>query len=505
MNSADDESLQERHERVINEATTDVSFKQWIDGEPTSTHSGETFSPRDPAADVPIVPVARGSEQDVNDAVAAAHQAYDDVWSETSPGERLDYLFEWMDHLRDHSEELARLLSLEVGKPLPHAREEVEDGLEYFEYYAAVARGHEGKHVQTGDDSHAYVRSEPYGVAGQILPWNYPIDLMGWKVGAALAAGNTAVVKPAEQAPLAVTRAAQLSAEVLPDGVLNIVNGLGDEAGAALTNHDGVDKLSFTGSVPVGKSVMHAAAETLSPVTLELGGKNPFIVFPDADIESAAEWAALAGVFNTGQSCDSASRLLIHEDVVEEFTTQYFDEIQSYTVGDPLDEETQVGPLCYADHRDRVADYIDVGVEEGATLRLGGGAPENEALTDGAYFEPTVFDDVSPDMRIAQEEIFGPVQMLMTFSDYEEAIEIANGVAYGLAAGVMTQDTSRAHRAAADIEAGSVWVNQYFGTVPGTPFGGFKDSGIGRECATEAIEEYTQSKSVHLALDDSPP
>lgn len=496
----------------------DVEFGAYVGGETGPADSGRTFSPRDPAVDEAIAAVARCDGADVDAAVATARAAFEREWADTGAADRAAVLREWIGRMREHLDELALLETLEVGKPLAHARADVENGLDFFEYYASVSLAQEGSHVPTGDDSHAYVREEPYGVTGQILPWNYPVLLMGWKVGAALAAGNAAVCKPAEQAPLAVIRAAQLSAGILPDGVLNVVPGFGEEAGQPLTEHPGVDKLSFTGSVPVGQAVMRAAADTVTPVTLELGGKNPFVVFPDADLEAAATTAVTGGMYNAGQSCDSASRVIVHEDVVEEFTEHYLAAFDDWTPGDPLRDGTAMGPLAFEEHAETVSDYVELGRAEGATVLRGGGpaavgesgaaggssADEGERGADGWFYQPTVLGDVTPDMRVAQEEVFGPVQFLMTVGSYEEAVEVANGVEYGLAAGVATGDGSVAHRAAADIEAGSVWVNQYFGTIPGTPFGGFKRSGIGRECARQALEEYTRTKSVNVALEGPP-
>ncbi|MFH5800476.1 aldehyde dehydrogenase family protein [Haladaptatus sp. CMAA 1911] len=495
------DSLKANHESAIENATEDVTFGIVIDGETDQAAAKDAFQPTDPAIAMPITDVARGREADVDAAVEAATAAYEGEWGETTPMERGDIIREWTAVLRDHLDDLALLETLEVGKPLSAARADIETGLDFFEYYAAAAVGEEGSVPPVDDDSFAYVNREPYGVTGQILPWNYPILLMGWKVGAALAAGNTSVTKPAEQAPLAVIRAAQLAQGILPDGVLNVVPGFGDEAGASVASHDGIQKVSFTGSVPVGQEIMRAASADITPVTLELGGKNPFVVFPDADVEAAARTAAVAGLYNNGQSCDSGTRLLVHQDLKEEFLEHYLDAVEARTIGDPLQGANQ-GPLCYADHREKVEKYVELGREEGATILTGGNRPENDELNDGYYFEPTVFGDVDPEMRIAQEEVFGPVQFVMEFSTYEEAIEVANDVTYGLTAGVFTQNASRAHRAAADIAAGSIWVNQYFGTVPGTPFGGFKQSGIGRECGKEALTEYSQSKSVHFALED---
>jgi aldehyde dehydrogenase (NAD+) len=494
------EDIHDAHEAAIDRATTDATFELWVGGEAAPATDGDTFQPRDPAVDEPIAPVARGRASDVDAAVSAARAAADG-WAATSAAERGARIREWVERLRDHRDELALLETLEVGKPLGHAEADVDSGLDFFEYYANVAEGLEGTQVPVGGDGHAYVRREPYGVAGQILPWNYPVLLMGWKVGAALATGNTVVCKPAEQAPLAVTRVAQLSEATLPDGVLNVVPGYGEEAGAPLSEHDGVDKLSFTGSVPVGKTVMAAAAGGVTPVTLELGGKNPFVVFPDADLEAAAATAAVGGLYNVGQSCDSATRIIVHDSVEVEFRELFLDEIAGWTPGDPLDDDAAIGPLCFEDQFEKVQRYVELGQEEGAELVAGGGPPDG-APEDGWFHAPTVFDGVTRDMRVAQEEVFGPVQFLMTYGSYEEAIELANDVQYGLTAGVMTGDASTAHRAAADIEAGSIWVNQYFGTVPGTPFGGFKASGVGRECGRETLTEYTQQKAVHMALDE---
>ncbi|MBP2252410.1 aldehyde dehydrogenase (NAD+) [Halarchaeum solikamskense] len=482
---------------MISEVSEGATFGNYVDGETIPSASGKLFAPEDPTIAEPIADVPESDAGDVDDAVAAASDAFES-WCELTPLDRGDALREWSQVLRDNLDELARLTTLEVGKPIAASRADVETGIRFVEYYASVAAGKEGRVPDGGADALAYVEEEPYGVTGQILPWNYPLLLLGWKVGAALATGNTCVVKPAEQTPLATIRAAQLSADVLPDGVLNVVNGFG-ETGAAISGHDDVRKVSFTGSVPVGREVMRSAAADVTPVTLELGGKNPFLVFPDADVGDAAETAAAAGLYNNGQSCDSGTRLLIHEDVEEEFLDAYLDAVSSRTVGDPLDDVEQ-GPLCHREHWESVKEYIELGREEGATLLAGGGRPV-DAPKDGYYVEPTVFGDVDPDMRIATEEVFGPVQFVMTFAEYEEAIDVANGTDYGLASGVFTRDISRAHRAASDLEAGSVWVNHYFGTVPGTPFGGFKQSGIGRECGSDALDEYTQTKSVRIALD----
>jgi aldehyde dehydrogenase (NAD+) len=492
----------DRHRAAIDEAATDFVPDHWVDGEAVEAATGGRLVTTDPAVAEPIAEAARGDEADVNAAVAAASTAADG-WADRTPIERAGIIREWTDELEAHREELARLESLDTGKPRDYAASEIDDAVEYFQYYAGVAQAQEGSHLPQGPDNHVYVRKEPYGVAGLVLPWNYPIDLFAWKAGAALAAGNAVVAKPSEEAPLSITRAAQLSAGILPDGVLNVVNGYGEEAGAPLTEHGAVDKLSFTGSVPVGQAVMAAASETVTPVTLELGGKSPFIVFPDADLDQAAATSAAGLFYNTGQSCDACSRILVHEDVHDDFLDRYVAEAEeTWRPGDPLAEGTTMGPLTFADQLEKTSNYVDVGQAEGADLVCGGDAPDDDALADGYFFEPTVFDGVDNDMRIAQEEIFGPVQSVITFSDYDEAIRLANDVDYGLASGVATSDSSLAHRAAADIEAGSVWVNEYHGGGPGIPFGGYKHSGFGRECAKETLSAYTHSKAVNVALDE---
>ncbi|MFH5801713.1 aldehyde dehydrogenase family protein [Haladaptatus sp. CMAA 1911] len=496
-------TLEENHEQAIEQAMDGVRIDAWIDGESAPADGEGRFPTLDPAVGKTITTVGRGDTADVDGAVTAAREAFEREWRHTTPRERATVIREWMARLRDHGEELALLESLDTGKPLANAREETEDAISFFEYYVSAARTHDGANLQTGDDTHTYTRSEPYGVAGLILPWNFPLLLTGWKVGAALAAGNTVVCKPSEEAPMSITRIAQLSKGILPDGVFNVVNGYGEEAGSALAEHDGVDKLSFTGSVPVGQSVMKAAANNVTPVTLELGGKSPFIVFPDADIDAAAETAAMGIYYNTGQSCDACSRVLVHESVHDVFVAAFETAARAYEPGDPLADGTEMGPLSFERQREKVTNYVELGIEEGAHVVVGGDRPSDDAFDDGWFFEPTVFDDVDNDMRIAQEEIFGPVQCIITFSDYDEAIELANDVEYGLASGVATGDVSLAHRAAADIQAGSVWVNEYFGGGAGIPFGGYKYSGFGRECAAETLDEYTHTKAVTVTLDEA--
>ena len=499
------ESVQENHRNAIEDARSLGTFDAWIGGESRPAKSGATFETRDPVVDEPILAVPRCDDADVDAADDAAWDAYEGEWGQTTPAERSQTLQEWVGVLRDHLDELTLLESLDTGKPLSYAKGEVTKGLDFIEYYANICRAEEGKQIAAANDAHIYTRREPYGVVGCVTPWNYPLVLTSWKIGPALAAGNAVVLKPAEQSPLTALRIAELSEGVLPDGVLNVVPGFGDEAGASVTGHEDVRKVSFTGEDVTGEAVMTAAAENITPVTLELGGKSPFVVFPDADVEQAAETVAGSITYNTGQSCDACSRAIVHEDVRDEFVEHLVDEVESHTIGDPLSEETTFGPLVSKAQYEKVNRYLDIGVEEGATLATGGESVDCEGLEDGWFVEPAVFVDADNDMRIAQEEIFGPVETVVTFEDYEEAIELANDVEYGLAAGVATENGSLAHRAAADIDAGSIWVNKYYGrTVTGSPFGGFKRSGMGRECARDTLKAYTQEKTVHVPIEQDP-
>lgn len=490
-------TLHRNHEQAIEQATAHTVFDAWIDGEPYDTE--RRFETHDPAIDDAITSVPRCGAEDVDVAVEAATRA---AWAGMSVTERSDRLLEWVETLRDHTDELSLLESLDTGKPLDNAAYEVDRAIDYIEYFAHIVRGEQGSQIPIADDAHAYTRNEPYGVVGLIVPWNYPLLLTAWKLGPALAAGNTALLKPAENTPLTATRIAQLSADILPAGVLNVVHGYGDEVGSPITSHSAIQKISFTGEDTTGELVMKAAAEGITPVTLELGGKSPFLVFPDADLERAASIAAEGIFYNTGQSCDAFSRTLVHESIHDEFVELFVERAADRRVGDPLQDGTTMGPLASEQQYQKFTNYVECGENAGATLAYGGDTTRRDSRQDGWFVEPTIFDAVDNEMRIAQEEIFGPVASVITFSDYSEAITIANDIDYGLAAGIATEDLSLAHRAAADIEAGSVWINQYGRILPGTPFGGYKRSGIGRECAAETLDQYQQTKTVNMKIDD---
>jgi aldehyde dehydrogenase (NAD+) len=496
------ETLHQNHEQAIKRATANIAFNAWIDGESYDTSGDRRFETYDPTINDVITSVPQCGAEDVDISVEAATRAFDGEWGAMTVAERTNRILEWVEKLRNCTDELALLESLDTGKPLDNAGYETDRALDFIEYYAHIVRGDQGSQIPIDTDAHAYTRNEPYGVVGLIVPWNYPLLLTAWKLGPALAAGNTVVLKPAENTPLTATRIVQLSADIFPAGVLNVVHGFGDEVGVPITNHSDIRKISFTGEDSTGEAVMEAAAGQTTPVTLELGGKSPFLVFPDADIEKAVSIAAEGIFYNTGQSCDAFSRTLVHEEIHDEFVERFVEAAANHQVGDPLQDTTTMGPLASEQQYRKFTKYVDLGTDAGATLAYGGDTLTRERWQDGWFVEPTIFDDVDNDMRIAQEEIFGPVASVISFSNYSEAIAIANDVDHGLVAGITTDDLSLAHRAAADIEAGTVWINQASRIVPGTPFGGYKRSGIGRECGKEALDQYRQTKTVNVGLNE---
>ena len=466
---------------------------------------GRSFSVENPAQERSIAQVAQGGAADVDRAVAAARRAFEQgPWRRMNPSERGRLLWKLADRIEELSEEFAQIESLDNGKPLVVARAaDVALTVDHFRYYAGWATKIEGETIPINGPDGAtfldYTLREPVGVVGQIIPWNFPLLMAAWKLGAALACGNTVVLKPAEQTPLTALRLAKLICEVgFPDGVVNVVTGHGD-AGAALASHADVDKVAFTGSTEVGHEIVKASAGNLKRVSLELGGKSPVIVFDDADIEAAAAGAANAIFFNHGQCCCAGSRLFAGPKVRDELVERIADAARRTKVGDGFDPATEMGPLVSREQYDRVCSYIRSGEEQGGRVVVGGAA-RPKGLDKGHFVQPTIFDGVKNEMRIVREEIFGPVLAVSSFDDLDEVVARGNDTPYGLAASVWSKDIRKAHRVAAGLKAGTVWINCHNVFDAAAPFGGYKKSGYGREMGHHALELYTQTKNVIVNL-----
>ncbi len=471
----------------------------WVDAA-----DGRTIVVENPARRGSVIAeVPRGDAEDVDRAVAAAAAAYG-AWRAMPARERGRALLRIADALESHADELARSTARETGNALrPQARPEADLTQHLFRYFGGIAGETKGTVLPLGDDLLSYTRREPLGVVGAIIPWNSPLMIVGMKVPAALAAGNTVVLKAAEDAPLTVLRLAEIANDFLPPGVLNVITGYGPEAGAALTAHPRVDKLSFTGSTEVGRRVMGVAADRVLPISLELGGKNPSIVFPDSGDDQTVEAVVTAMRFTRqGQSCTAGSRLFLHESIHDDFVERLITRLGRLVVGDPSDEATDMGAIISAKQFDRVCGYIDSALDDGrATLALGGRPPPDGPLADGYFVQPTVFTGVGNDFRIAREEIFGPVLVVIPWTDEHEVVAMANDTHYGLAGFVFCRDLSRAVRTAHALEAGWVQVNRGGAQIPGQPYGGYKMSGLGREASLEGmLDSFTQLKSVTVDL-----
>ncbi len=475
----------------------------FIGGEDTEPSGGDYFETVNPATGEVLARVARGTGADVDRAVDAARTCFESKeWKKLSGFRRGELLFKLSELINREAKRLAELESKDNGKPFKEALAvDLRSTAEYFKFFAGVAGKIRGNTIEVPGRFFNYTLVEPLGVCGAIIPWNYPILMAAWKIAPALAAGNTVVLKPAEQTPITAVELAKLIKEAgFPDGAVNVVQGYGEEAGAALAGHPGVDKIAFTGSTETGRLVAKAATVNHKKVTLELGGKSPNIVFEDADLDLAVK-RAVPGIFsNAGQMCVAGSRILVQESVYEEFVEKFVERAKALKVGDPFDEDTVIGPLITEEHRSRIESYVKAGIEEGAKLLCGGKRPDDPALSRGFYFLPTVFADARNDMKIACEEIFGPVATIIKFRTEEEAVAIANDSIYGLAAGIWTRDVAKAHRITRELKAGTVWVNTYLPMAPSAPFGGYKQSGYGREGGFEVIREYTQVKNVWVQL-----
>ena len=478
-------------------------YRMLINGEWVESHRGSYFPVHDPSTEEIISEVPDADEQDVDRAVKAARAAFDSgPWPQTTAQERGRILLRLAERIRAESPRLAELECHNTGKPIVEAEFDIADVATCFEYYGGLANKVTGYVNPVPDNALSLTLKEPVGVAGQIIPWNYPLLMAAWKLAPALAAGCTCVLKPAEQTPLTALEVANWFADVgLPPGVVNIITGFGETAGAPLVQHPQVDKIAFTGSAVVGKQIVKAAADTIKRVTLELGGKSPNIFFADADFEAAID-GALFGVFiNQGEVCSAGSRILVQRSIYPRFVEAMVEKTRTIKLGPPMERDTKMGPVVSKEQYERVRTYQDLGKRE-ARLVVGGGRPAS--LQSGYYIEPTIFCDVDNSARIAREEIFGPVAAVIPFGDEAEAIRIANDTPYGLAAAVWSRDIFKAFRMVKALRAGIVWVNHMQPTYVEAPWGGYKQSGFGRELGPWGIEEYLETKQVHINLSEQP-
>ncbi len=481
--------------------------KLLIDGKRVEAASGETFEAIDPSNNKVLCRVAKGGKEDIDRAVKAARKAFESgPWRKLTVSERGKMIWKLADLIEEHSEEFAQLETLDNGKPLAIARAaDVPLTVDHFRYYAGLATKIHGETIDIsvpyapGASFFDFTLREPMGVVGQIIPWNFPLLMTAWKLGVALATGNCVVLKPAEQTPLSALLLADLFSEAgFPDGVVNVVTGFPD-AGEALANHEDVDKVAFTGSTVVGHEIVKASAGNLKRISLELGGKSPSIVFADADLEVAAAGVSGAIFFNHGQCCCAGSRLMVHKKVYDELIERVADNAKNIKLGPGMCADTDMGPMVSKEQQDRVMGYIQSGGDEGAETLAGGKTPGGD-LGSGCFVEPTVFAKVRPEMKIVQEEIFGPVVTASPFDNMDEIIAQGNDTIYGLAASVWTKDIDKAHKVARGLKAGTVWVNCHNIFDAAAPFGGYKQSGYGREMGTHALENYTQVKNVIVQI-----
>ena len=481
---------------------TPIRHQLFIGGRFVDAEDGATLATLNPHDNSVIVDVAMAGPVDVDKAVAAAKRAFP-AWARLAAADRGRILLRLADLIEANSEELARLESLDTGHPLKDSRAlDVPRTAACYRYFGGMADKFQGDVVPVEAGFLNYLLREPVGVVGQVVPWNFPLMFTAWKMAPALAAGNCVVLKPAEITPLSSLKIGELMSEAgLPDGVVNIVPGLGSVAGQYIAEHPQIAKVAFTGSTATGRRIVQASAGNLKKVQLELGGKGANIVFDDADLPAAINGSAWAIFHNQGQACIAGSRLMLHERIADQFLERFATLARSIRLGNPMDAATEMGPLTSALHRDRVLGYVDVAREQGGEVIAGGRAPAAAELAKGCYVEPTIVRARRSTDRIAQEEVFGPFVTVLTFKDDDEALRIANGTDYGLGSGLWTRDLQRAHKVARELHAGMVWINSYKRVNPGSPFGGVGQSGYGREMGFDAMREYTQVKSVWVNVD----
>jgi acyl-CoA reductase-like NAD-dependent aldehyde dehydrogenase len=480
---------------------TEREFGLFIGGELVEPASGEVRALAEPATGDPLARAAMAGEEDVDRAVEAARAALEGAWGKTPPNERSRLLHALADAISANRKELAELEARNVGKAISSVKAELAGGVEYFRFYASAIATIGGRSNPIGGSLLFYSLKEPVGVCGQIVPWNYPAMMTTWKLAPALAAGCTVVLKPDPATPLSALRMAELAAEAgFPPGVINVVPGDGPTTGSYLVRHPGIDKVAFTGSTKTGGEIMRLASDPIKRVTLELGGKSPNLVFADANLDDAIPSSVWSIYYSAGQSCEARSRVLVEQPIHDEFLARFAEATGKLKVGDPLDPETHVGSLISQGHRDKVHAFVERGREEGAEVVIGGEPGDGK----GAFYSPTVLAGVENRMTIAQEEIFGPVVTVIPFEDERDAVKIANDVRYGLFASVWTGDPARGHRLARAIKAGQIGINMPYSAFPGIPFGGYKQSGFGRELGIETLDLYLETKSVLTATGPKP-
>lgn len=473
-------------------------YEMIINGERVASASGKTSPTYNPATGEVIAQIAEANTQDADRAVEAARNAfYNGKWKRTPVGKRSRVLNKIASIMRERFDELIEIEVLNSGKSVGAAQVQVMQSIEDFEFYAGAIVGHRGTVNNVPGQFMNYTQNEPVGVCAQIIPWNYPMMMAAWKIAPAIASGCTVVIKPASMTPITAIILAEICHEAgVPAGVVNVVTGSGKIIGDHLVEHEDVNKVAFTGSTPVGKNIMSKASKTLKRITLELGGKSPNIVFADADIEGAVAGSLFGIFFNTGQSCEARSRMYVHEAIYDQFMEEFVKKTKKLKTGDPFDKGTHLGSIISQKQIDVIDSYVQSAKQDGATILTGGKVAEVEGFEGGFWYEPTVITDVTPDMKVVKEEIFGPVVVVQKFNDEKEVIKEANDSIYGLGSAIWTTDHARATRVANQIQAGIVMVNCPFSAFPGTPFGGYKQSGFGRELSIETLDLYTEQKSV---------